>query len=73
MEEQISKVRDAYQKMIYRDVVKYGFHEGVSFPEAFSANDLQTFPQKYEALSQQEQVLAAHNYPGRVSLEQEID
>lgn len=26
MEDHINKVREAYEKMIYRDVVKYGFH-----------------------------------------------
>jgi len=26
IEEQISKVREAYEKMIYRDVIKFGLH-----------------------------------------------
>lgn len=38
MEEQISKVRDAYQKMIYRDVVKYGFHDFSTMKDVYLVN-----------------------------------
>lgn len=38
MEEQINKVREAYEKMIYRDVVKYGFHEFSTMKDLYLVN-----------------------------------
>ena len=38
MEDQISKVRDAYEKMIYRDVVKYGFHDFSTLKDVYLVN-----------------------------------
>lgn len=38
MEDQITKVRDAYEKMIYRDVVKYGFHDFSTIKDMYLIN-----------------------------------
>lgn len=38
MENQIEKVRNAYETMIYRDVIKYGFHEFVSIRDSYLIN-----------------------------------
>lgn len=38
IENQISKVQQAYESMIYRDAVKYGLHESVSIKEAYLLN-----------------------------------
>ena len=38
IEEQISKVKEAYEKMIYRDVIKFGLHEFVSMKDLYLLN-----------------------------------
>lgn len=38
MEDQIGKVQEAYEKLIYRDVVKYGLHEFASMKDLYLLN-----------------------------------
>lgn len=38
LEEQIGKVKEAYEKMIYRDVVKYGLHELMTLKDHYLLN-----------------------------------
>lgn len=38
MEEQIHKVQEAYEKMVYRDVVKYGLHDFSSMKDLYLLN-----------------------------------
>lgn len=44
MENQIHKVKGAYESMIYRDVIKYGFHEFVSLRDSYLINCSKTKP-----------------------------
>jgi hypothetical protein len=38
MEESIMRVKEAYEKMVYRDVVKYGFHEFTAQKDLYVLN-----------------------------------